>query len=78
MVFSLFEYLDSVNCNHCLTLANYRDRKKKKISRQHEILLCIRCVSSAVIKNVKIARKKSIFSPKDFFNKIAVFPKSTD
>ena len=32
------------------------------------------CTSNGAIKNLKIARKKTIF----FFNKIVIFPKITD
>ena len=54
MVFSLFEYLDSVNCNcmfnfgnvltkNAITFDQKEIERKKKISRRYEILLRIQC-----------------------------------
>ena len=75
MVFSLFEYLDSVNCNHryYVQLWQLFDKKaitfdQKEIERKNLYLVGMkfRCASNAAIKNVEIARKKSTFFPKYF------------
>ena len=48
------------------------DRKKKRYFMNMKFF----CASNAAIKNVKMVRKKH-FS-QNIFNKIAIFPKSTD
>ena len=91
MVFSLFEYLDSVHCNHRYSMFNFGNFwtknaitfDQKEIERKKIYLVCMkfRCASNAAIKNVKIARKKinffyKIFSTKSpFFKKIQIFRK---
>ena len=68
--FGLFEYLDSVNCNHRqyvqlwkifhkkrYNFSSNRDGKKKKYFVN--IKFC--CASNDAIKNVKVPRKKSTF-----------------
>ena len=62
MVFSLFEYLDSVNCNNAITF----DQKEIERKKLYLVGMKFRCASNAAIKNVKIARKKSTFFPKYF------------
>ena len=71
MVFSLFEYLDSANCNH--NFGNFLTKNaitfdQKKIERKKLYLVGMkfRCASNAAKKNVKIARKKINFFPKYF------------
>ena len=86
MVFSLFEYLDSVNCNH--NFGNFLTKNaitfdQKEIERKKLYLVGMkfRCASNAAIKIVKIARKKinffsKIFSIKSpFLKKIQMFRK---
>ena len=64
MVFSLFEYLDSVNCNHnsMFNFDNFLTKNaitfdQKEIERKKIYLVGMkfRCASNAAIKNVKIA-----------------------
>ena len=76
MFISLFEYLDSVNCNHRYSMFNFGNFltknaitfDQKEIERKKRYLVCIKfcCASNAAIKNVKIARKKSPFFSKYF------------
>ena len=73
MVFSLFEYLDSVNCNHRFNFGNFLTKNaitfdQKEIERKKRYLVGMKfcCASNAAIKNVKIARKKSTFFPNYF------------
>ena len=69
--FQLWQLFDKKRYN----FLSKRDRKKKKISRLHEILLRIQCCH----KNVKIARKKINFFPKIFSTKSPFFfYKNTD
>ena len=66
MVFSLFEYLDSVNCNHIIiNFGKFLTKSAitfdpKEIERKKMYLVCMkfRYASNAAIKNIKIARKK--------------------
>ena len=48
---------------------------QKEIERKKRYLVGMKfcCASNAAIKNVKIARKKINFFPKNIFNKIAIF-----
>ena len=66
MVFSLFEYLDSVNCNHnsMFNFGNFLTKNaitldQKEIERKKLYLVGMKfcCASNAAIKNVKIAKK---------------------
>ena len=65
MVFSLFEYLDSVNCNSdsMFNFGNFLTKNaitfdQKEIERKKRYFVCMkfRCASNAAKKNVKIAR----------------------
>ena len=81
MVFSLFDDLDSVNCNQLWQIfytkrynfLSNRDRKKRKISRQHKILLRILCC----YQKCQNHKKKSTFF-QNIFDKIAIFQKNTN
>ena len=70
MVFSLFEYLDSVNCNHIFSeftdsmfnFGNFLTKNaitfdQKEIERKNIYLVGMKfcCASNAAINNVKIA-----------------------
>ena len=75
MVFSLFEYLDSVNCitdsmfnfgNILTKNAITFDQKEIERKTMYLVGMKFRCASNAVIKNVKIVRKKINFFPKYF------------
>ena len=87
MILSLFEYLDSVNCNHSMfNFGNFLtknaitfdpkeiDRKKKNISRRHEISLRIQCCH----KKCQNRKKKNQLFSKIFFKKSPFFKKNTD
>ena len=86
MVFSLFEYFDSVNCNDKMfKFGNFLSKNaitfdltdiEKKTRNLVGLKFC--CASIAAIKNVKIARKKINFFSKNIFYKISIFLKSTD
>ena len=86
MVFSLFEYLDSVNCTDSMfNFGNFLTKNaitfdQKEIERKKRYLVCMKfcCASNAAIKNVKIARKKINFFPKIFSTKSPFFKKNTD
>ena len=87
MVFSLFEYLDSVNCNYdsMFNFGNFLTKNAitfdpKEIERKKIYLVGMkfRCASNAAIKNVKIARKKINFFSKIFSTKSPFFLKNTD
>ena len=84
MVFSLFEYLDSVNCNHRLYVQLWQLFDKnaitfdlREIERKNRDLVSMKlcCASNTAIKKVKIARKKSTFFPKIFLTKSPFFQK---
>ena len=90
MVFSLFEYLDSVNCNHRYYVQLWQlltknaitfDQKEIERKKLYLVRMKFRCASNAAIKNVKIPRKKinfffKIFSTKSpFLKKIQIFRK---
>ena len=78
MVFSLFEYLDSVNAitDSMFNFGNFLTKNaitfdQKEIKRKKKYLVGMKfcCASNAAMKNVKIARKKincfsKIFSTK--------------
>ena len=88
MVFSLFEYLDSIT-DSMFNFGNFLTKNAitfdpKEIERKKIYLVGMkfRCASNAVLKNVKIARIKincfsKIFSTKSpfFFKKILIFRK---
>ena len=72
MIFSLFEYLESVNCNHryyvqlwqlfeknAITFDQKEIQRKKKISRRHEILLRIQ---SSVFSQKVVTRHNCVLS----------------
>ena len=69
MVFSLFEYLDSIaitdsmfNFGNFLTKnAITFDQKEIERKKLYLVGMKFRCASNAAIKNVKIARKKQLF-----------------
>ena len=70
MYFSLFEYLDSANCNHRNFLTkNAITFDQKEIEKKNLFGMKFRCASNAAIKNVKIARKKINFFSKVFSTK---------
>ena len=84
MVFSLFVYLDSVNCNHrqYVQLWQHFDKKRynfwsKRDRKKKRYLVGIKfcCASNAAIKNVKIARKKINFFPKIISTKLPFLKK---
>ena len=85
MLFSLFEYLDSVNCNHREYVQVWQlfDKKNaitfdlKEIERKKRYIVVMKfcCASNPAIKIVKIARKIINFFPQKFFNKIAILKK---
>ena len=87
MVFSLFEYLDQVNCNHRYSMFNLGKFFIKnaitfnltKIERKKKYFITMKfcCASNGALKNLIIARKKLTFL-QFFFNKIVIFPKITD
>ena len=75
MIFSLFDYLDSVNCNHREYVQLWQlfdknaitfDQKEIERKKLYLVGMKFRCASNAAIKNVKIARKKINFFPKIF------------
>ena len=57
MVFSLFEYLDSVNCNHRSYVQLWQLFDQKEIERKKIYLVGMKfcCASNSAIKKVKIA-----------------------
>ena len=79
MVFSLFEYLDSVNRNHrkYVQLWQLFDKKKlelfikKRLKEKKGYLVGMKfcCASNAAIRNAKIVRKVINFFPKIFLRK---------
>ena len=69
MVFSLFEYLDSVNCYKNAITFDQKEIERKKL---YLVGMKVRCASNAAKKNVKIARTKINFF-QNIFNKIAIF-----
>ena len=79
---SLFEYLDSVNCNQLWQLfdkkrynfLSKRDRKKKR----YLVGMKFCCACNAAIKKVKIARKKIDFFLKIFSTKLPFLLINTD
>ena len=77
MFYSLFEYLDSVNCNQLWQLfdKNAITFDQKEVERKKRYLVRIKfcCASNAAIKSVKIARKKINFFPKIFSTKSPFF-----
>ena len=91
MVFSLFEYLDSVNCNHMFNFGNFMfnfgnfltknaitfDQKEIERKKIYLVGMKFRCASNAAIKTVKIVRKKINFFPK-YFQRNRYFLKNTD
>ena len=84
MVFSLFEYLDSIaitdsmfNFGNFLTKnAITFDQKEIERKKIYLVSMKFRCASNAATKNVKIARKKINFS-KIFLTKSPFFKKNT-
>ena len=83
MVFSLFEYLDSVNCNQdsMFNFGNFLTKNaitfdQKEIERKKRYLVGMKfcCASNAAIKKnaSKSQEKKSTFF-QNIFNKIAFF-----
>ena len=81
MVFSLFEYLDSVNCNHSMfNFGNILtknaitfDQKKEERKKRYLVGMKFCCASNAAIKKVKFARKKINFFPKIFSTRLSFF-----
>ena len=82
MVFGLFEYLDSIipitdsmfNFGNFLTESAITfDQKEIERKKIYLVSMKFRCASNAVIKNVKIARKKNQLFFQHIFNKIAIF-----
>ena len=85
MVFSLFEYLDSVNCNHReyvqlwqifdkkrYNFGSNRNRKKKRYL--FGMKFC--CVSNAAIKKMSKSHEKNYFQQnRHFLKKIQIFRK---
>ena len=87
MVFSLFEYLDSVNAitDSMFNFGNFLTKNaitfdQKEIERKilYLVRMKFRCASNAAIKNIKIARKKINFFSKIFSTKSPFFKKNTD
>ena len=78
MFFTLFEYLDSVNCNHryYVQLWQLFDKnaitfEQKEIERKIRYLVGMKfcCASNAAIKRCQNRKKKINFSPKIFSTK---------
>ena len=70
IVFQLWQLFDKKRYN----FGSKTDRKKKKISRRHEILLRIQCCR----KKCQNRKKKNQLFSQNIFNKIAIFKKNTD
>ena len=81
MVFSLFDDLDSVNCNQLWQIfytkrynfLSNRDRKKER----YLVSMKFCCASYAAMKNVKITRKNQLFF-RIFLTKSPFFKKNTN
>ena len=83
MVFSLFEYLDSVNCNHryYAQLWQLFDKKRynsdqKEIERKKRSLVGMKfcCLSNAAIKNVIFQKIQILRNDKVYFQILEVLP----
>ena len=86
MMFSLFEYFDSVNCNQivCSTLATFFTKNaitfdQKEVERKKRYLVGMKfcCTSNAVIKKCQNRKKKNQLFSKNIFNKIAILKQNT-
>ena len=84
MVFSLFEYLDSVT-DSMFNFGNFLTKNaitfdQKEIVRKKIYLVGMkfRCASNAAMKNVKIAKKKINFFAKIFSTKSPFLEENTD
>ena len=88
MVFSFFEYLDSVNFAITDSMFNFGnfltknaitfDQKEIERKKLYLVGMKFRCASNAAIKNVKIARQKINFFPKYFQQNRHFLKKNTD
>ena len=83
MGFSLFEYLDSVNCNHRYSIFNFGnfltknaitfDQKEIERKKLYLVGMKFRCASNAAIKMSKSQEKKINFFSKIFSTKSPFF-----
>ena len=82
MIFSLFDYLDSVNCNHREYVQLWQlfdkdaitfDQKEIERKKLYLVGMKFRCASNAAIKKCQNRKKKNQLFSQNIFNKSPFF-----